>query len=178
MSPVMWRSLEDLADDPRLVETVTREFPLYADEMLAPSRRDFLRLMGASVALAGMTACRRWPTEHIVPFAHMPEGYVPGTALQFASSFDVCGAGRGVLVTSFDGRPVKIEGNPLHPASLGATDATTQAAVLELYDPDRSVGLIERGGAGEGTARTWEEFAKAMEPVLAAHRASGGARLR
>jgi len=61
MSPVMWRSLEDLADDPRLVETVTREFPLYADEMLAPSRRDFLRLMGASVALAGMTACRRWP---------------------------------------------------------------------------------------------------------------------
>jgi molybdopterin-containing oxidoreductase family iron-sulfur binding subunit len=178
MSPVMWRSLEDLADDPRLVETVTREFPLYADEMLAPSRRDFLRLMGASVALAGMTACRRWPTEHIVPFAHMPEGYVPGTALQFATSFDVSGAGRGMLVTSFDGRPVKIEGNPLHPASLGATDATTQAAVLELYDPDRATGLLERSSAGAGTARTWDQFAKAMEPVLAAHRASGGARLR
>jgi len=174
----MWRSLEDLADDPRLVETVSREFPLYADEMLAPSRRDFLRLMGASVALAGMTACRRWPTEHIVPFAHMPEGYVPGSALQFASSFDVSGAGRGVLVTSFDGRPVKIEGNPLHPASLGATDPTTQAAVLELYDPDRSVGLLERGASAEGASRRWSEFAKAMEPVLAAHRASGGTGLR
>jgi molybdopterin-containing oxidoreductase family iron-sulfur binding subunit len=178
MSPVMWRSLEDLADDPRLVETVTREFPLYADEMLAPSRRDFLRLMGASVALAGMTACRRWPTEHIVPFAHTPEGYVPGTALQFASSFDHLGAGRGVLVTSFDGRPVKIEGNPLHPASLGSTDAITQAAVLELYDPDRSTALVERGPKGEAATRTWEEFAKAIEPVLASHRSSGGLGLR
>ena len=178
MSSVMWRSLDDLAEDPRFVETVGREFPLYADEMLAPSRRDFLRLMGASVALAGMTACRRWPTEHIVPFAHMPEGYVPGNALQFATSFDVAGAGRGVLVTSFDGRPVKIEGNPLHPASLGATDATTQAAVLQLYDPDRSTGLWERAAGAEPAARTWDEFAKAIEPVLASHRSSGGMGLR
>jgi molybdopterin-containing oxidoreductase family iron-sulfur binding subunit len=73
-----WRSLDDLADKPEFRELVRREFPLFADEMLAPSRRDFLKLMGASVALAGMTGCRRWPAELLVPFAHRPEGYVPG----------------------------------------------------------------------------------------------------
>ena len=85
----LWRSLDDRADDPELRALVTREFPAYADEMLAPSRRDFLRLMGASVALAGMTACRRWPSQTIVPFAHLPEGYVPGLTERYATSFEL-----------------------------------------------------------------------------------------
>src|SRR5206468_4300168 len=139
----LWRSLDDLAGDPGFQEAVGREFPLYADEMLAPSRRDFLRLMGASVALAGVTACRRWPVEHIVPFSHRPEDYVPGERLQFATSYDRNGAAIGLLVSSFDGRPIKIEGNALHPMSLGATDPMAQGSLLQLYDPDRSTEPVE-----------------------------------
>ena len=176
--PPMWRSLEDLAGDPTLRELVGREFPLYADEMLAPSRRDFLKLMGASVALAGMTACRRWPVENIVPFAHRPEGYVEGNTLRFATAYDRSGAAMGLLVTSFDGRPIKIEGNPLHPASLGATDAPAQGLLLQLYDPDRSTEIIERQSGGDGTARTLDAFAAWAAPVFAALRASGGSGLR
>jgi MoCo/4Fe-4S cofactor protein with predicted Tat translocation signal len=174
----LWRSLDDLAGDKAFRDAVGREFPLYADEMLAPSRRDFLMLMGASVALAGMTACRRWPVEHIVPFANRPEDYVPGERLQFATSYDRNGAAIGLLVSSFDGRPIKIEGNPLHPMSLGATDPIAQGTLLQMYDPDRSTGLFERAGGGEGTARTWDEFAVWAEPILARHEASGGAGLR
>src|SRR4029077_11676457 len=142
----LWRSLEDRASDPAFRALVEREFPAHADEMLAPSRRDFLRLMGASVALAGMTACRRWPSENIVPFAHLPEGYVPGATERYATSIDLQGAGVGLLVTSYDGRPIKVEGNPSHPQSLGATDPMAQATVLQLYDPDRSNGIVERAG--------------------------------
>jgi MoCo/4Fe-4S cofactor protein with predicted Tat translocation signal len=174
----LWRSLDDRADDPELRALVAREFPAHADEMLAPSRRDFLRLMGASVALAGMTACRRWPEETIVPFAHLPEGYVPGATLRFASSFDLSGAAAGVLVTSYDGRPIKIEGNPLHPQSLGATDPFAQAAVLEMYDPDRASAIVERDPKGSSTTRGRQAFTDWAGPKFAALRANGGVGLR
>jgi MoCo/4Fe-4S cofactor protein with predicted Tat translocation signal len=174
----LWRSLDDRAADPAFRELVGREFPAYADEMLAPSRRDFLRLMGASVALAGMTACRRWPSETIVPFAHLPEGYVPGSTERYATSFELQGAAVGLLVTSYDGRPIKIEGNPSHPQSLGATDPVAQATVLQLYDPDRSSAFVERAGGGAVAARDKDAFTAWAGPQLAALKASGGQGLR
>ena len=174
----LWRSLDDLAGDPTLRELVGREFPSYADEMLAPSRRDFLRLMGASVALAGMTACRRWPSESIVPLAHREAGYVPGNTLQYGTSFELGGAAIGLLVTSYDGRPIKIEGNPSHPQSLGATDPLAQATVLQLYDPDRSTELVLRVKGSEAKAREKDAFAAWAGPHFASLRASGGQGLR
>jgi molybdopterin-containing oxidoreductase family iron-sulfur binding subunit len=145
--------------------------------MLAPSRRDFLRLMGASVALAGMTACRRWPSETIVPMAHRPEGYVPGSTLQYATSFELGGAATGLLVTSYDGRPIKVEGNPLHPQSLGATDPLAQATVLQLYDPDRSTDFVLREG-GNAVARDKDAFAAWAGPLFGVPQTSGGQGLR
>jgi molybdopterin-containing oxidoreductase family iron-sulfur binding subunit len=174
----MWRSLDDLAGDPGFQEMVGREFPAYADEMLAPSRRDFLRLMGASVALAGATACRRWPMEHIVPMAHRPEGYVPGNALQYATAFELGGVATGLLATSYDGRPVKIEGNPLHPGSLGATDPLAQATVLQLYDPDRSTEVVERVPGGASVSHGVGAFEAWAGPQFATLRAAGGEGLR
>ena len=94
--------------------------------------------MGASLALAGLGACTRQPTENIMPYVNQPESVIPGRPLYFATAFPVSGVARGILVESHMGRPTKIEGNPEHPASLGSTDATTQASVLGLYDPDRS----------------------------------------
>jgi molybdopterin-containing oxidoreductase family iron-sulfur binding subunit len=174
----MWRSLEDLAGDPAFAEAVRREFPDDADAMLAPSsRREFLRLMGASVALAGMTACRRWPTEHIVPMAHRPEGYVPGSVLRYATALDTGGAAVGLLVTSYDGRPIKIEGNPLHPASRGATDAHAQATILQLYDPDRSTEIVERAGGTE-SIRSADDFLAWAGTTFGALAGSGGQGLR
>ena len=164
-----WRSLDQLADTPEFRALVEREFPSIAEEMDTPaSRRTFLKVMGASVALAGMTACR-WPAERILPFASRPEDRVPGVPERYATAIDVRGAATGVLVTSFDGRPIKIEGNPQHPSSSGATNAATQAAILGLYDPDRSRAPME--GADP---RTWDEFARSARPAIAALAASGG----
>jgi molybdopterin-containing oxidoreductase family iron-sulfur binding subunit len=136
-----WRSLEELADTPQFRELVYREFPAGALEMLdSGDRRRFLKIMGASLALAGvgLGGCRRWPKEEIAPFAHRPAQRVPGTTEHFATSMELGGVAAGLLVTSYDGRPIKIEGNPEHPASRGATDALAQASILDLYDPDRS----------------------------------------
>jgi MoCo/4Fe-4S cofactor protein with predicted Tat translocation signal len=176
--PALWRSLDQRASDPAYRELVQREFPSYADEMLAPSRRDFLKLMGASVALAGMTACRRWPSETIVPFAHLPEGYVPGETMRYATSFELQGAAAGLLVTSYDGRPVKVEGNPSHPGSFGATDPYAQATVLQLYDPDRSTELIFRAKGAPAAPRDASAFSAWAAPHFAALREKQGAGLR
>ncbi|HKY03483.1 MAG TPA: TAT-variant-translocated molybdopterin oxidoreductase, partial [Blastocatellia bacterium] len=134
-----WRSLEELADTPAFQEFLHREFPSQASEFTDPvGRRRFLKLMGASLALAGLTACTRQPTEKIAPYLRQPEGLVPGKPLFFATAMPFNGVGTGLLAESHEGRPTKIEGNPEHPASLGATDLFAQASVLTLYDPDRA----------------------------------------
>ncbi|MEW6253344.1 MAG: TAT-variant-translocated molybdopterin oxidoreductase, partial [Planctomycetota bacterium] len=146
-----WRSLEELAGTPELQRMLEREFPSVAAQWRenggdGPSRRHFLKLMGASLALGGMTGCR-WPKEHIMPASRQPVNRVPGVPVQYATTFELGGVGTGVLVTSYDGRPIKIEGNPKHPFSRGKTNAWMQASVLELYDPDRSHDVLRLVGA-------------------------------
>src|SRR5829696_8356677 len=134
-----WRSLDELADTKDFQELMHREFPDNATEWNDPvGRRRFLKLMGASLALAGFTACTRQPTEYIAPYVAQPEEMIPGKPLYFATANTLGGYATGVLVESHEGRPTKVEGNPDHPASLGATDPFSQASVLGLYDPDRS----------------------------------------
>jgi MoCo/4Fe-4S cofactor protein with predicted Tat translocation signal len=152
-----WRSLDELARTPEFAEAVRREFPNDEFDQLPPAtRRQFLKVMGASLAMAGLTACR-WPKEEIVPFAHRPENRVPGVPQHFATSMEIGGAALGMLVTSFDGRPIKAEGNELHPDSLGALSAVAQAQVLQLYDPDRSRRLLLREN-GQEFVKTWTDF--------------------
>jgi len=154
-----WRSLDELADTPEFREFLHDEFPGgVSDEMLngnGATRRHFLKIMGASFALAGvsMTGCRRWPEEKIAPYTDRPEGRTPGDPVAYATSIERAGVSFGVLVTSYDGRPLKIEGNPNHPYSLGAADAQTQASILDLYDPDRSRDVMH----GQQAAR-WDAF--------------------
>src|SRR4029434_8314444 len=125
---------------------------------------------GASMALAGVSACTRQPEEAIVPYVRQPEELVPGKPLFYATAMPFAGSGVGLLVESHEGRPTKIEGSPDHPASLGATDAFAQASILGLYDPDRSQVLTQLG-----TIQTWQAFSKALTARLAALAALKGA---
>jgi MoCo/4Fe-4S cofactor protein with predicted Tat translocation signal len=170
-----WRSLEELAGTEAFQELLHREFPRQAAMLDAVSRRDFLRFMGASLALAGLSACgKAAPTsEKIVPYVAQPEGLVPGKPLFFATAFMHNGAATGLLVESHEGRPTKIEGNPTHPASLGATDAFAQASILTLYDPDRSQVVTNAGAIS-----TWNLFLTAVNDQLEAQRPGRGAGLR
>src|ERR671926_890342 len=134
-----WRSLGELADTPEFREFLHREFPEQASEWNDPKgRREFLKLMSASLALAGVGACTKQPPENIVPYVRQPEELVPGKPLFFATAVPFGGVAQPVLVESHEGHPTKVEGNPEHPASLGAPDTFTQAAILTLYDPDRA----------------------------------------
>ena len=170
-----WRCLEELSDSEEFHKFLTQEFPQQAAGWLdGVSRRDFLRLMGASLALAGLNACRPASVdEKIVPYVNQPEQIVPGRPLFFATAFPLSGAGTGVLVESHEGRPTKIEGNPNHPASLGATDAFTQASILTLYDPDRSQ-VVKNAGR----ISTWSAFLTAVNDDLEAERVVGGGGLQ
>ena len=135
-----WRSLEELACTEEFQAVLHREFPENASEWLDPvGRRGFLKLMGASLALAGLSACTSQPDDRIVPYVKAPEEIVPGKPLYFATAMTIGGFATGLLVESHMGRPTKVEGNPKHPASLGATDAFAQASILTLYDPDLRV---------------------------------------
>src|SRR5512146_96874 len=172
--PRYWRSLEELAGDPSFQEQVKREFPRGASEWLdGVSRRGFLQLMGASLALAGLTSCTKQPLEPIVPYVKQPEELVPGRPLFFATAMEMGGHGRPLLVESHEGRPTKVEGNPDHPASLGGSDIFSQASVLDLYDPDRSPAVTYLG-----EIRSYPAFLGAMQSQLAAQRLSKGAGLR
>ncbi len=169
-----WRSLESLAETPEFKEFLHREFPQNASEWLDPvGRRNFLKLMGASLALAGVSACTRQPNEELVPYVRQPEELVPGKPLFFATAMPMNGAGMGLLVESHEGRPTKIEGNPDHPSSRGATDVFAQAAILGLYDPDRSQTLTNLG-----EIRPFSTFAAAGQGVLGSQQASQGAGIR
>ncbi len=160
--PEYWRSLDELAETPEFEELVHREFPRFASEWPAGlSRRGFLQLAGASMALAGMTGCTKQPLEKIIPYVKQPEQLIPGKPLYFATALTHAGYATGVLAESHQGRPTKIEGNPDHPASLGATDYFAQAAVLTLYDPDRSQTLLFNGRLS-----TWSDFAAQMGETL------------
>jgi len=169
-----WRSLEELSDTPAFQEVLHREFPSLASEFTDPvGRRKFLKLMGASLALAGLTACTRQPTEYIAPYVRQPEGVVPGQSLYFATAMTTNGIATGLLVQSHEGRPTKIEGNPDHPASLGATDRFAQASVLQLYDPDRSQTVTYIGDE-----RPYSAFLGAIRREMVAQRGIEGAGLR
>jgi MoCo/4Fe-4S cofactor protein with predicted Tat translocation signal len=169
-----WRSLEAVAETPEFKSFLHREFPQNASEWLDPKgRRGFLKLMGASLALAGVSACTRQPAEAIVPYVRQPEEIVPGKPLFYATAMPFGGSGVGLLVESHEGRPTKIEGNPDHPSSGGATDLFAQAAILGLYDPDRSKSITHLGDI-----RTFDAFAASLRPVLTAQQASQGAGIR
>jgi len=148
-----WRSLDELSGKPEFKDWLHREFPQGASEWNNGwSRRNFLTLMGASLALAGLAGCRR-PEEKIVPYVEAPEEIVPGIPLQYATTMTDGVSACGLVVESHEGRPTKIEGNKLHPSSRGKTDARTQAAILDMYDPDRS-----RFVRHDGAQSTWAEF--------------------
>ncbi|HET7294302.1 MAG TPA: TAT-variant-translocated molybdopterin oxidoreductase [Vicinamibacteria bacterium] len=170
----LWRSLDELQESPEFLEFLHREFPARASELEDPrGRREFMRVMGASAALAGLAACTKQPEELIVPYVRQPEQIVPGRPLFFATAILDRGYARGVLVESHEGRPTKIEGNPDHPASLGGSDAVSQAAILDLYDPDRAQTV-----RSFGEIHSWAEFVAALKPVLEKQRAKRGAGLR
>jgi molybdopterin-containing oxidoreductase family iron-sulfur binding subunit len=169
-----WRSLGELSDSPEFREYLHREFPEQASEWNDPKgRREFLKLMSASLALAGVGACTRQPQESIVPYVRQPEDIVPGRPLFYASAVVHGGYARPVLVESHMGRPTKIEGNPDHPASLGAADPFTQAEILNLYDPDRAKIVTE-----QAAPRSWGQFLTAVQTALSEQKARGGAGLR
>ncbi len=172
--PKFWRSFEELAETPEFDDYLNHEFPAGADSALDPvTRRGFLKVMGASFALAGLGACVKQPAEKIVPYVKQPEELVPGRPLFFATATTLNGYATGVLVESHMGRPTKIEGNPDHPASLGATDVFTQAEVLTLYDPDRAALTYNRDRES-----SWEHFSNEFSALMEGQIASRGAGLR
>jgi molybdopterin-containing oxidoreductase family iron-sulfur binding subunit len=160
--PRYWRALEELVEQPAWRARLQEAFPQLSRLQPTLDRRGFLKLLGASLALAGLGACSRPPQEQIVPWVRRPDQLPPALPRFYASTLACAGDVAGVLVETHQGRPTKIEGNPAHPMSLGATTSIMQAAVLELWDPDRSQNPMH-----EGVASSWDAF-RAEAAVLAA----------
>jgi MoCo/4Fe-4S cofactor protein with predicted Tat translocation signal len=172
--PEYWRSLEELAGNPAFQEALHREFPKGASEWVdSVSRRGFLKVMGASMALAGMTGCVRLPLEPIVPYVRQPEDVIPGRPKFYATAMTLGGYASPLLVESHLGRPTKIEGNDKHPASLGGTDIFAQAHILGLYDPDRSQSVVSMGDQ-----QSWQALLNALRGPLTAQKALQGSGIR
>ena len=173
-SPRLWRSLEELAGSASVRAYLEEEFP---DEFRggAVDRRTLLRLMSASLTLAGLAACGPVPPKNapLLSEARKTPNHTPGVPLVFATSLELDGLGRGVLVTSQEGRPIKVHGNALHPASVGSTDVFAEAEILSLYDPDRSVFPTEHGAS-----RSWADVARHLRPLREEFVANGGRGLR
>ncbi|MCU0492594.1 MAG: TAT-variant-translocated molybdopterin oxidoreductase [Chloroflexaceae bacterium] len=170
-----WRSLDEIAGTPAFQTFVEREFPQGAAELTDPvSRRNFLKLMGASLALAGLAGCTIPPPQQkVAPYAQAPTNQLPGVPLYYTTVLPQSGYGLGVVVTSHEGRPTKIEGNLNHPASLGATDVFAQADLLTMYDPDRSQSVLNNGGIS-----TWDKFLALLPTILGVQRTVEGAGMR
>src|SRR4026208_1124133 len=151
-----WRSLGEYSDSPEFRQWLEREFPRGAAGLTGAewSRRDFVKLMGASMALAGvgLTSCRR-PELHLVPFTKNVEWTIPGKFLYYATAMPRRSGGIPLIGTTVGGRPIKLEGNTPQPASGGTTDTFVQASILDLYDPTRSKRFVQKGKAS-----TREEF--------------------
>ena len=167
-----WRGIEELADTDEFQAWLDDEFPARSS-IPDVDRRSFLKLMGASLALAGLAGCRNLPQEKIVPYVKAPEERFAGEFLQYATAMPFAGYGFGLLATSFEGRPTKLEGNPDHPASLGSTDVYSQGEILQFYDPDRGTVPYQ-----DGMPSTWEQFAEFGRNLISAHSANGGTGLR
>ncbi len=171
-SPI-WRSLEERAGAREFQESLHREFPPGTSELNHFDRRTFLKAMGASAALAGLPACTRQPLEKIVAYVKPPEELIPGQPLFYATAMTLGGFATGLLAESHEGHPTKIEGNPDHPASLGATNLFHQAALLDLYDPDRSQAVLKNGQPD-----TWDNFVAALVESLQGQQSKRGSGLR
>ena len=153
-----WRSVDELADTAEFQAAVEREFPSAAQEWVDPvSRRGFIKLMGASLALAGLAGCTKQPDEPIYPYIKQPEDLILGKPNYFATAHPFVTGAVPLLVKSDQFRPIKIDGNPEHPYNQGSSDPFTQATLLDLYDPDRSQHVTYRG-----ENREWAEFAEGL----------------
>jgi MoCo/4Fe-4S cofactor protein with predicted Tat translocation signal len=167
-----WRSLAQIEQRPEFRAALEREFPEGASELPeGMTRRDMIMLVGASLSLAGLAACRR-PLEEIVPYVTAPEDVVPGIPRYYATTMPFGRSAYGLIVESHEGRPTKIEGNPSHPSTLGASSSRVQASVLGLYDPDRSQSVTLKG-----ERKSWNDFVTAWGELSKAHAADGGASL-
>ena len=176
--PEYWRSLEELAGSPHFLERLKQQLPQFAaawpeDYQGEPGRRSFLRLLAAGLALGGVAACTKQPPEPIRPYVREPAQRTPGEPQFYATAMAIGGYAAGLLVRSHEGRPTKVEGNPDHPASLGATDHFSQASVLDLYDPDRSRVVLRNGEVS-----SWAEFTALAQALRQRLRAPGSAGLR
>jgi molybdopterin-containing oxidoreductase family iron-sulfur binding subunit len=165
-----WRSLDELANTPEFQAAVEREFPAAAQEWVDPvSRRGFLRLMGASMALAGLAGCTKQPDEPIYPYVKAPEDLILGKPMYFATAHPFSTGAVPLLVKSDEFRPIKIDGNPEHAYNHGGSDPYSQGTLLDLYDPDRSQHVTYRG-----ENREWEEFAEALRDKVTSTKDGSG----
>src|SRR5262252_9153812 len=172
LSRTYWRSLAQLDDSKEYRDALEREFPEGASELPEGiTRRDMMMLVGASLSLAGLAGCRR-PVEEIVPYVTAPEEIVPGIPRYYATTMPFGRSAYGLIVESHEGRPTKIEGNPAHPSTAGASSARVQASVLGLYDPDRSQSITQKGAP-----KSWTDFVAAWSQLSKAHDADEGAGL-
>src|SRR5215469_9974727 len=160
-----WKNLDELAETPAFHELMREEFPRQsgANEWVnSVSRRGFLKVMGASLTLAGLAGCTKQPDEPIFPYVKQPEDLVLGKPMYFATAFPFPTGAIPVLVKSDSFRPIKVDGNPEHPMSKGRSDAFTQATLLDLYDPDRSQHVRFRGQNSN-----FGDFQKALQDAAA-----------
>ena len=172
MKPTYWRSLGEIEDRPEFRAHLEREFQEGASELPeGVTRREMITLLGASLSLAGLAGCRR-PVEEIVPYVNAPEDIVPGVPRFYATTMPFRRSAYGLIVESHEGRPTKIEGNPAHPSTLGASASIVQASVLGLYDPDRSQSVMLKDAR-----KSWNDFVAAWGKLAEAHAADEGAGL-
>ena len=165
-----WRSAQELADSPAFGELLEKEFPQQASEWIDPTtRRTFMKLAGASMALAGLAGCTKQPDEAIYPYVKAPEDLILGRPVYFATAHPFPTGAVPLIVKSDAFRPIKVDGNPEHPVTRGGSDPITQTTLLGLYDPDRAQRITYRGGA-----RAWPDFLEQFQSMLAIKKSFGG----